>query len=182
MARRNIPGVREVPAKEVRELMKLSWVRDEHSDRTFDMRRLPDGRVLWYLGDQTSGTLYDSGELFAELQRKYAEEPKPLDARTLPPPIDDFIRDVEAHARSLGPRLRIPADVLDGTPESLDAVDKALKRIPWARRQVPDLVTPLVAYLGEVIRKGTGGRWTKAPTTRTRRFPVYDPDDLAHAQ
>ena len=51
--------------------------------------------------------------------------------------------------------------MLDGTPESLDAVDKALKRIPWAKRQVPDLVTPLVAYLGEVMRKGSGGRWSK---------------------
>ena len=95
------------------------------------------------------------------------------------PPIDDFLRDVEAHAKSLGPRLRIPDEVLDGTPESLDAVDKALKRIPWAKRQVPDLVTPLVAYLGEVMRRGCGGRWSKYPTTETKQVPVYDPVDMA---
>src|SRR5271156_4242861 len=76
------------------------------------------------------------------------------------PPAADFIPDVEAHAKSLGPRIGVAADVLDGTPESLDAVDKALKRIPWAKRQVPDLVTPLVAYLGEVMRKATGGQWS----------------------
>ncbi len=87
----------------------------------------------------------------------------PVDvARTLLPPIDDFLRDVEALASSLGPRLRIPDELLDGTPESLDAVDEALKRIPWAKRQVPDLVTPLVAYLGEVMRRGSGGRWSKS--------------------
>ena len=70
--------------------------------------------------------------------------------------------------------------MLDGTPASLDAVDKALKRIPWAKRQVPDLVTPLVAYLGEVMRRGCGGRWTKMPaTTREREVSVYDPVELA---
>jgi hypothetical protein len=61
------------------------------------------------------------------------------------PPVADFIRDVEAHAKRLGPRIGVADEALDGTPESLDAVDKALKKIPWAKRQVPDLVTPLVA-------------------------------------
>ena len=28
---------------------------------------------------------------------------------------------------------------------------------------MPDLVTPLVAYVGEVMRRASGGRWTKAP-------------------
>jgi hypothetical protein len=83
------------------------------------------------------------------------------------------------HAKSLGPRLRIPDEVLDFTPASLDAVDKALKRIPWAKREVPDLVTPLVAYLGEVIRRATGGQWSKSPTTRKREVPLYDPVEEA---
>ena len=39
-------------------------------------------------------------------------------------------------------------------------MDTALKKIPWAKRQVPDLVTPLVAYVGEVMRKVSDGRWT----------------------
>ena len=28
---------------------------------------------------------------------------------------------------------------------------------------MPDLVTPLVAYVGEVMRRASGGRWTKPP-------------------
>jgi hypothetical protein len=40
----------------------------------------------------------------------------PSPAQTLLPPIDDFLRDVEAHAKSLGPRLRLPAEVLDWRP------------------------------------------------------------------
>jgi hypothetical protein len=138
--------------------------------------------VLLYLGEGERGTLYPSREALAEVNRQCAEmmAKGPVNASlTLLPPIDDFLRDVEGHAKSLGPRLRIPAEVLDGTPESLDAVDKALKRIPWAKRQVPDLVTPLVAYLGEVIRRATGGQWTKAPPTRERQVPIYDPAEMA---
>ncbi len=164
--------MRQASPKEVRELLKLAWVRDEElSDWKTDARLLPDGRVLLYIGEGERGALYPSRELLAEVKREgekmmaqfQEKQAKGLlnPVTELLPPIDDFLRDVEALASSLGPRLRIPAEVLDGTPESLDAVDKALKRIPWAKRQVPDLVTPLVAYLGEVMRKGSGGRWSK---------------------
>ena len=96
---------------------------------------------------------------------------------TLLPPIADFLRDVEAHAKSLGPRLRIPDEVLDGTPESLDAVDKALKKIPWAKRQVPDLVTPLVAYLGEVMRRASGGQWSTSTAAGHENEPMVTASD-----
>ncbi len=184
MASGKIPGVRNPSKKEARELLKLPVVADEAlSTGGSQARLLPDGRVLLYWEIGEHGTLYPSREPLAKMQREMAEEIDrgPVDpCLTLLPPIDDFLRDVEAHAKSLGPRLRIPDEVLDGTPESLDAVDKALKRIPWAKRQVPDLVTPLVAYLGEVIRRGCGGRWTKMPaTTREREVTVYDPVELA---
>jgi hypothetical protein len=52
---------------------------------------------------------------------------------------------------------------LDRTPASLDAVDAALRRIPKARRESAEIVTPLVAYLGEVMRRASGGQWMKAP-------------------
>jgi hypothetical protein len=184
MASGKIPGVRNPSKKELRELLKLPWVADEAlSTGGSQARILPDGRVLlfWEIGEH--GTLYPSREPLAKMQREIAEEiaKGAVDpCLTLLPPIDDFLRDVEAHAKSLGARLRIPDEVLDFTPASLDAVDKALKRIPWAKRQVADLVTPLVAYLGEVIRLGCGGRWTKMPpTTREREVGVYDPVELA---
>jgi hypothetical protein len=185
MASGKIPGARKVPVKEVRELSKLPWVRDEAlSSDAHEARVLPDGRVLLYWGERAWGNLYPSREVLAQMQQESAEALAKVragysPAQELLPPIDDFLRDVEAHARSLGPRLRIPDEVLDFTPASLDAVDKALKRIPWAKRQVPDLVTPLVAYLGEVVRRATGGQWEKAPTTRQQQVPIYDPVELA---
>jgi hypothetical protein len=176
-------GARSVSVKEVRELCKLPWVHDPGlSTDPFQARVLPDGRVLMWLADGEKGGLLPSRAAAEEAHRQYLESCReaaeqrtkgPVDyARILLPPIADFLRDVEAHARSLGPRLRIPDEVLDGTPESLDAVDKALKRIPWAKREVPDLVTPLVAYLGEVMRKGSGGKWSKSTSHGHENEPM----------
>jgi hypothetical protein len=172
-----------IPAKELREYLKLP-VDQALSRRGEEVRILPDGRVLWRLVACRGVGTWPSREAYVEWCRNAEEavaksRSAPPPAQVLLPPIDDFIRDVEAHAKSLGPRLRIPDEVLDFTPASLDIVDKALKRIPWAKREVPDLVTPLVAYLGEVIRRGCGGRWTKAPTTQSRRLPVFDPVEEA---
>jgi hypothetical protein len=170
MAARRVPGVRQLSKKETRELSKLPWVRDEAlSDRASEARVLPDGRVLlclYVLGDNDNGTLYPSREALAELQRQGAEEAAkgPVDlTRTLLPPIDDFLRDVEAHAKSLGERIRVPDEALDRTPASLDAIDAALRRIPKAKRETSEIVTPLVAYVGFVMLRGCDGRWTKAP-------------------
>ena len=190
MGRSKIPGLREASVKEVRELSKLAWVRDEAlSDRIFEARILPDGRVLQFIADGEKANLYPSRASAEEVHREYLEgRRKEAEQRAkgkfgfnpsvdLLPPIADFLRDVEAIAKSLGPRLRIPDEALDGTLASLDAVDKALRRIPWAKRPVPDLVTPLVAYVGEVMRRVSGGSWTRSPTTQTihRKVEEYDP-------
>ncbi len=37
---------------------------------------------------------------------------------------------------------------------------------------MPDLVTPLVAYLGEVIRKGTGGKWSTSTASGHENEPM----------
>jgi hypothetical protein len=170
----------KIPAKELREYLKLPVDR-ELSKPGDAVRILPDGRVVRTLVGIRGATTWPSREAFIEWWRVANEEAAkgPIDmTRTLLPPIADFLRDVEAHAKSLGPRIGVADDVLDFTPASLDAVDKALKKIPRAKRQVPDLVTPLVAYVGEVMRKASGGRWTKAPTTRKRRVEVFDPAEM----
>jgi hypothetical protein len=182
-------GVEKASKKKTRELLKLPWTHDEALSEFGKAHVLPDGRVLLLshmllpgLGDE----VYPSREAVEEMncrrlafEREVAEQkagrtPDPVE--TLLPPIADFLRDVEAHAKSLGPRLKISAEALDLTPESLDIIDKALKKIPWAKRQVPDLVTPLVAYVGEVLRKGSGGRWSKH--AKKREVPICDADEV----
>jgi hypothetical protein len=183
MARRPLlgGGVR-VPAKEVRELVKLAVRDEELSDRRWDIRRLPDGRVLWYLNDTTPGIMYPSGEVFAQLKRELeAEAAKdPFDpAKELLPPLDDFLRDVEAHARGLGKVLRIPDEVLDRSTESIDLVDKAVARMRTAKRMTPEVFTPLVAYVGEVMRLVCDGRWGKLPATKKKQRAVFDSTEYA---
>jgi hypothetical protein len=174
-----------ISAKELREYLKLP-VDQALSRRGDEVRVLPDGRVLWTIPPSRIARMWPSREAYEENLREFAEYVAKVSVDpclTLLPPVADFIRDVEAHAKSLGPRIGVAADVLDGTPESLDAVDKALKKIPWAKRQVPDLVTPLVAYLGEVMRKGTGGQWSTStapghenePMITTRSGGLFQP-------
>ncbi len=40
-------------------------------------------------------------------------------------------------------------------------------------------MTPLVAYVGEVLLRASGGRWIKPPRTYTRWENVYDPAEMA---
>src|SRR5580704_5345800 len=169
MASGKIPGVRNVSMHQTRKLLKLPWVADEALSMFYPAHVLPDGRVLLYTpGDVTGGTLYPSRAAAEEMNRRLAETERqaaeqkaagwPEPCLTLLPPIDDFIRDVDAHAASLGKTIKVAGEALDRSLASLDAVDKALKRIPWAKRPVPEILTPLVAYVGEVMRRVSGGR------------------------
>jgi hypothetical protein len=179
---RKVPGNRRASVKEVRELSKLPWVRDDAlSDETFQARVLPDGRVLLFLFDGQPGTLYPSREALAEVQRECAEMPKgPIDpAVTCLPPLEEFLRDVEAHARRLGGQIGVADEVLDFSEKSLEAVDKRVWRIPLAKRETRELVTPLVAYVGEVMRRASDGRWSRGPTTQKTQVPVFEPSEAA---
>jgi hypothetical protein len=187
MAKGKIPGFRQASVKEARELSKLPWVRDDALSHMPEARLLPDGRVLLWVADGERGPLYPSraaaeemNRQLVEMERETAKQAAGVSPRvgpqTLLPPIDDFLRDVEAHAKSLGARIKVAGEALDGSVASLAAVDKALKRIPRAERPVADLVTPLVAYVGEVMRKASGGRWLK--TSHKHQVARCDPDEL----
>jgi hypothetical protein len=132
--------------------------------RGFEVRIVADGRVVCQVSPKKFST-WPSREVFVEWWKAaYAKAARPIDYTvTHLPPFDEFLRDVEAHAKALGPRLGIPDGGLDGTVASLEAVDRALERIHPQDRLVPDLVTPLVAYVGEVMRKASGGWWIKHP-------------------
>lgn len=177
----NDASFRRVSAKEIRELSGLPWIRDEVlSTDIFEARALPDGRVLWVFSWEgpKKGKLFPSRASAEEAHLEYLESCReaakgPVNhTRTLLPAVDDFLRDVDTHAKSLGTRIKVAEEALDGSVASLSAVDKALKRIPWIKRQVPDLVTPLVAYVGEVMRRASGGRWTKSPTSNNPNEPM----------
>jgi hypothetical protein len=187
MASRKIPGFRTASVKEARELSKLPWVRDEAlSSRGSEARVLPDGRVFLFVADDCPAALYPSRESLAEVCRageEMAKGPAVDLTQTLLPPIADFLRDVEAHAKSVGQVLRIPDEALDFTEASLDAIDAALERIrPAAKRMTPEIVTPVIAYVGEVMRRVSGGHWkqwtTNEPLIKARDGRLLQPFSL----
>src|SRR5262249_2406054 len=138
---------------------------------------LDDGRVVLDLGGDR-GIFYPSRAALEQTIQRGAELAArgPLNlANTLLPPIDDFLGSVELHAAPLGPAIGVPVEALDYTVTSLKTVDEALKRIARSRRKAPDvvpavvdvmgepagkrltptIVTPLVAYIGEIMRRAS---------------------------
>jgi hypothetical protein len=178
-----IPGARRVSKKEARELSKLPWVVDAAlSTDTIEARVLPDGRVLHFFPQEGGGNLYPSREAVAQLLQwvKEMSEEGPFDpAKELLPPLDEFIRDADKHAKSLGEVLRIPDEALDRSVESLDLVDKAVGRMRIAKRMTPEVFTPVTAYLGEVMRLVCDGRWGKLPAAIKKKRAGYDPAEYA---
>jgi hypothetical protein len=177
--RHKIPGVRSLSKKEARDLSKAPFVLDkELTEAVGEARVLSDGRVFLYTEGE-KGVIYPSRESLAKLvSEAEAEAAKgPFDpAKELLPPLDDFLRDVDKHAQSLGKALRIPEEALDRSVESLDLVDKALVRVKIAKRMTPEVFTPVTAYLGEVMRLVCDGRWGKLPATIKKSEPAaYDP-------
>jgi hypothetical protein len=180
MAKHRIPGFRTASVKEARELSRLSWVRDEAlSSPGVEARVLPDGRVFLYIADDCTAALYPSRESLAEMRRAGEEmmaKGRTVDlTQTLLPPIADFLRDVETHAKGVGKALRILDEALDFTEASLDAVDAGLRRVrPAAKRMTPEIVTPVIAYVGEVMRRISGGQWTAGTTTNEPMLTARD--------
>jgi hypothetical protein len=186
MARRKLLGDGvHVSAKQVRELMKLAVRDEELSDRRWDMRLLPDGRVLWYLGNTMAGTVYPSREAFAKMRQELeAEAAKgPVDlTRTLLPPIADFLRDPEALAKGLGKAIGVPDEALDRSVDSIDIAYKAFLRMRAPKRETPEVVGPLTAYVGEVMRRACDGQWTSVPTRGHENEPMIRARDGALLQ
>lgn len=108
--------------------------------------------------------LYESREEVLRISRETASM-KPrhmLDDRM--PEGATFVEQVPALVDELAEKLDIPRAALDASIESLAAVDAAVrKRRPRRCLEAP-IFSALVAYVGEVMRKHTGGRWELRPS------------------
>lgn len=76
-----------------------------------------------------------------------------------------------------------PAD-LDGSESSLDKVEKGFRRVSPEQLLTPEVFAPLTAYVGEVLRNKTNGRWEMRRATdaeRTWEPWIVDPAGRAYA-
>src|SRR5581483_648099 len=116
---------------------------------------LADGRALVVFSDNGRGRIYESRDALATLMkefREYAAQGPINPLIEMVPQGEAFPGLVPSLIHDLANVLRFPLEKLDGTEASLIAVDKALRRVPLERVLSPEVIAPLTAYVGEVIR------------------------------
>ncbi|MDC3953510.1 hypothetical protein [Polyangium jinanense] len=84
-----------------------------------------------------------------------------------------FVEAVPSLIDELAKIIKIPRESLDSSFDSLQLVDKALKKVRPKKRilEIPNLFPGLIAYTGEVMRKATGGAWWLNEVAG----PIYEP-------
>ncbi len=95
-----------------------------------------------------------------------------------------FAEQVPDLVRGLPAQLKLDPAQLDGTETSLDAVDKTLRRMRPERMLDPDVFAALTAYVGEVIRDATKGRWEMrraSDSEKTWEPWIVDPSGRSYA-
>ncbi len=109
-----------------------------------------------------SSVLYASRKELMEKKEESSKRPPPTHVlEGLLPQGPHFIEAVPALVDELAGHLKLPRESLDGSFDSMHAVDAALKKIRPRRSvlETPNFFAGLVAYIGEVLRKESGGHW-----------------------
>ena len=126
-----------------------------------DIVRLKDGRILWIFYNSTN--IYTSIDEFRALlahvdQTAHKMPQHPLAA--LFPRGRGFIEGVPQLVQELPRKLHLGANALNGGVKSLDYIDKATRHLGGPEiLEDPPILASIVAYVGEVMRKATDGRW-----------------------
>ncbi len=121
-----------------------------------------DGRTLENLG-LDGGTLFKSRaeciKYIEDFQQVFEKAKLESSLSYRIPQGQNFINEVPELINQLAVQLKIPCEDLDKSKSSMNRVEKSVKRIGRNRCLQPEIFAPLVAYVGEVIRQATGGRW-----------------------
>lgn len=162
---------RVISARAVRELLRdIPHERDEERTRTFlgyEVLRLGNGGALLRL-EHGRGRLYDSYADFCEALAQNEEEARRGARHMLSDLLSSnvtFPGDVPMLIERLPAVLPIDATSLDGSEASLKRIDRAIRTFVRGKSDgfeavlTEEIVPSLIAYVGEVMRKATDGRW-----------------------
>ncbi|HEY9802349.1 MAG TPA: hypothetical protein V6D25_18455 [Leptolyngbyaceae cyanobacterium] len=121
-----------------------------------------DGRILVNLG-LDGGNLFksraDCVKYIEELQQAIEKAKLESSLSYRIPQGQSFIDEIPKLFEQLSVQLKIPLSELDNSADAMSKLDRAIKRIGRNKCLQPDIFAPLVAYVGEVIRQATGGKW-----------------------
>ncbi len=160
---------RGLSAKQVQELIQLSgwFVNNDLTTRVPANLYIdaiyshPNGQTLTVLKDG-AGRLYSSNEDWllhlASLEQLGQQEPAHVLSERLPQGAD-FARIAPNLVEQLSRRLNIPIERLDWSRASLELIDQAIHQKERDECLDPEGFAPLVAYLGEVIKRSTDAQW-----------------------
>jgi hypothetical protein len=127
--------------------------------------RLNDGRVVWT--SYGSANIYASADDYRALLAHVEQSSQQKRQHPLGSEFSNgqaFIKAVPQLVQGLPSKLRLKASTLSGSVESLEDVDRAVGRLGGPEcLDDPTILAPIVAYVGEVMRKATGGRWEVRP-------------------
>ncbi|UQA60749.1 hypothetical protein [Polyangium aurulentum] len=139
------------------------WTRDPENDMSYVRDAyVSDRGELLFLNVHGRSILHESRKAHMEHMEAFAKLPPPTHIlEGLLPQGPHFIESVPALVDELAVHLKLPRESLDGSFESMHVVDAALKKIRPRRRvlEIPNFFACLVAYIGEVMRKESGGHW-----------------------
>ncbi|MDC3953512.1 hypothetical protein [Polyangium jinanense] len=122
------------------------------------------------------GDLYASRQELMQKREELRNRPPEVPRHMLEghlPQGPHFVEAVPSLIDELAKLLKIPRESLDSSFDSLQLVDKALKKVRPKKRilEIPNLFPGLIAYTGEVMRKATGGEWWLNEVAG----PIYEP-------
>jgi hypothetical protein len=159
------PKSKAIPAREVRRLLEATehLTDDGLSRRCFcQVFDLADGGALLVF-ENGRGRLYQSKDALCSMLDEVERQSPANPFRELLPQGAAFANQVPKLVRDLPARLGLEAAELNGTEASLDRIDQVLRRLGASkissRILAPEVFAPLTAYVGEVMRNATGGRW-----------------------
>ena len=127
--------------------------------------RLNDGRVVWV--SYGSANIYASADEYRALLASIEENSHSKWQHPLGTEFVDgqaFIKAVPQLVQQLPAKLRLQSSCLNRSVESLDHVDRGAARFSGPEcLDDPAILAPIVAYVGEVMREATAGRWEVRP-------------------
>jgi hypothetical protein len=148
-------------AKDAELRAEIERILGHSSEPSDEIYRLTDGRVVHI--SYSNARLYESSEeyrqVLASVEEAAMRKPRhPLGTRF--PSGGGFIDAVGQLAQELAAKLQLSAEALNGSVDSLEHVDQAARRLGGHNfLDDPTILTPIVAYIGEVMREATDGHW-----------------------
>lgn len=188
------PRTRKLSRRQVHELLRRepTNVDPQLSDVGCVAHRFDDGRVLLVFEEDAKGILYESVDeleaLVARVQEAVDRGPEHSAAKLIPQG-RQFTQVAVSLAAQAGRALGIPDKALDGTERSLDSVEEAVRRLGARKCRTKGRFPALVAFVGEVIGRATGGCWdafqdeitgTWEPIIRDPSGRIYQPFSIVH--